>query len=104
MMLTSENGKLEKNNFSLSLEELKNKKKRDMNKLAYLIISFNQGLSSISELAVSYFFKDQLHLEPARLSQIMSFVAIPWMVKPIFGLITDLLPLCSYRRKVYIIL
>ena len=74
------------------------------NKFAYLIISFNQGLSSISELAVSYYFKDTLKIEPAKLSQIMSFIAIPWMIKPLFGLITDLLPICGYRRKIYIIL
>jgi folate/biopterin transporter len=81
-----------------------NSSKISRNKLAYLIIAFNQGLASISELAVSYFFKDALKIEPAKLSQIMSFISIPWMIKPIFGLITDLLPMCGYRRKVYIIL
>lgn len=77
--------------------------KKRRNRYAYYIISFNQGLGSISELAVSYFFKDQLMLEPAKLSQIMSIIAIPWMIKPLFGLITDLLPICGYRRKMYLI-
>jgi folate/biopterin transporter len=81
-----------------------NSSKISRNKLAYLIISFNQGLASISELAVSYYYKDTLKIEPARLSQLMSIIALPWMIKPIFGLITDLLPICGYRRKIYIIL
>jgi len=74
------------------------------NRIAYLLISFNQGLGSISELAVQYYFKDTLHLEPARLSQIYSFILIPWTIKPLFGMITDLFPIMGYRRKLYIIL
>ncbi len=74
------------------------------NRLSYLIISFNQGIGSISELAVQYYFKDELHIEPARLSQIFSLILIPWTIKPLFGIVTDLLPLFGYRRKVYIML
>lgn len=74
------------------------------NRLAYLIISFNQGIGSISELAVQYYFKDELHIEPARLSQIFSLIMIPWTIKPLFGMITDLFPIYGYRRKVYIML
>jgi len=74
------------------------------NRLAYLIISFNQGLGSISELAVQFYFKDDLHIEPARLSQIYSLILIPWTIKPLFGMITDLFPICGYRRKIYIML
>jgi folate/biopterin transporter len=74
------------------------------NRISYLLISFNQGLGSISELAVQYYFKDELHLEPARLSQIYSFILIPWTIKPLFGMITDLFPIMGYRRKLYTIL
>ena len=74
------------------------------NKMAYLIISFNQGIGSISDLAVQYYFKDDLKIEPARLSQIFSLILIPWTIKPIFGMITDLFPIFGYRRKNYIIL
>lgn len=74
------------------------------NRLAYLIISFNQGIGSISELAIQYYFKDELHIEPARLSQIFSLILIPWTIKPFFGIITDLFPICGYRRKIYMII
>jgi folate/biopterin transporter len=74
------------------------------NRISYFLISFNQGIGSISELAVQFYFKDELHLEPARLTQIYSFILIPWTIKPIFGMITDLFPINGYRRKIYIIL
>lgn len=72
------------------------------NKLAYLIISFVQGITTISDLAVQYFFKDVLLLQPAEMSRVMSILMIPWIIKPILGLITDLVPIFGYRRKVYI--
>jgi folate/biopterin transporter len=84
--------------------ESKMELKKRRNKFAYLIISFNQGIGSISELAVSYLFKDELKVEPARMTQLMSFIAIPWMIKPLFGMLTDLCPIFGYRRKYYIIL
>lgn len=80
------------------LEKVKNR-----NKMSYLIISITFGISSLSDLAVQFFLKDVINLGPAELAQIMSMVMIPWFLKPFFGLITDLLPVCGYRRKFYII-
>jgi folate/biopterin transporter len=77
---------------------------KKMNKLAYLLIAFHQGVSYISSLAVQYFFKDELKIEPSQLAQINSIIHIPWAIKPLLGLITDLLPIFGYRRKIYIML
>lgn len=77
---------------------------KSYNKFAYLLIAFHQGVSYISQLAVQYFFKDELKVEPHRLAQINSIIHIPWAIKPILGLTTDFLPIFGYRRKVYIIL
>ena len=83
--------------------ELK-KQKKTRNKTSYILIAFAAGLSSIAELAVQYFLKDELKLEPATMSQIYSIIYIPWMIKPLFGFITDLFPVFGYRRKIYIML
>jgi hypothetical protein len=74
------------------------------NKTAYMLIAFHQGLSYISQLAVQYFFKDELHIEPHQLAEINSIIHIPWAIKPILGLLTDFVPILGYRRKIYIIL
>ena len=73
------------------------------NKFSYLAISFNLGISSITSLATNYLFMNKFQAPPHILSYIQTFTAIPWYIKPIFGLITDLLPICGYRRKIYII-
>ena len=74
------------------------------NNIAYIIISFSQGINLIYTLAVQYLFKDQLLIEPAQMALITSFIMIPWMIKPILGLLTDLVPIFGYRRKVYLII
>ncbi len=81
-----------------------NKRKIFWNKLAYYLISFYAGISSITELAVSYYFKDNLLVGPAKVSQIMTAVALPWSLKPLLGLVTDCLPIFGYKRKFYILL
>lgn len=75
---------------------------KSFNKTAYLIIAFHHGLSYISQLAVQYFFKDQLKVEPGSLAKINSIIHIPWACKPLFGLVTDMVPLFGYRRKYYL--
>jgi len=49
-------------------------------------------------------FKDDFHIGPARMGMYMSYVTIPWVIKPIWGLLTDAKPLFGYRRKSYLIL
>ena len=79
-------------------------KKYNRNKYAYLLLSFNSGIATITELAVNYYFKDKLKINPAFLSQINAVIKIPFMIKPLFGLITDLFPIFGFRRKFYIII
>jgi len=73
------------------------------NMLSYFIISFVQGISSLADLAIQYFLKDYLMLEPYQMSRTLAFVMIPWIIKPVLGLLTDLVPIFGYRRKIYLI-
>lgn len=95
------NGDLNKSKELNSSKDLS--KKKTNNKICYLLISFHSGICTLSDLAVQYFFKDQLKLEPGYMSQILSICLIPWMIKPLFGIITDLFPIFGYRRKIYIL-
>lgn len=72
--------------------------------LAILLVYFVQGILGLARLAVSFFLKDDLGLSPAQVSALMGIVALPWMVKPLFGFVSDGLPLFGYRRRPYLIL
>lgn len=71
---------------------------------AILLVYFVQGILGLSRLAVSFFLKDDLALSPAQVSVFMGVAALPWMVKPLFGFISDGLPIFGYRRRPYLIL
>jgi folate/biopterin transporter len=72
--------------------------------MAILLVYFVQGILGLARLAVSFFLKDELGLTPAEVSALLGIVAIPWMVKPLFGFISDGLPILRYRRRPYLIL
>ncbi|NJN56983.1 MAG: folate/biopterin family MFS transporter [Leptolyngbyaceae cyanobacterium SL_5_9] len=72
--------------------------------IAILLVYFVQGILGLARLAVSFFLKDELGLSPAEVSALMGVAALPWIIKPLFGFISDGLPLFGYRRRPYLIL
>uniref|UniRef100_A0A0E0D852 Major facilitator superfamily (MFS) profile domain-containing protein n=1 Tax=Oryza meridionalis TaxID=40149 RepID=A0A0E0D852_9ORYZ len=62
------------------------------------------GILGLARLAVSFYLKDDLHLDPAETAVISGLSALPWLVKPLYGFISDSIPLFGYRRRSYLIL
>lgn len=71
--------------------------------LAYSAGSVGQSGGLIS-FPVSYFFKETVGLDAAQVTQYLAILALPWAIKPAFGLLSDLVPFYGYRRKSYLIL
>ncbi|KAK6929943.1 Biopterin transporter family [Dillenia turbinata] len=72
--------------------------------IAVAMVYFVQGVLGLSKLAVSFYLKDDLHLDPAETAVISGFSALPWLVKPLYGFISDSIPLFGYRRRSYLVL
>jgi folate/biopterin transporter len=71
---------------------------------AILMVYAVQGILGLAKLAVSFFLKDELGLSPASVAALMGIAALPWILKPIFGFVSDGLPIFGYRRRPYLIL
>jgi folate/biopterin transporter len=71
--------------------------------MAILCVYFVQGILGLARLAVSFFLKDDLGLSPAQVAALMGVAALPWTIKPVFGFLSDGLPLFGYRRRSYLI-
>jgi folate/biopterin transporter len=71
---------------------------------AILLVYFVQGILGLARLATSFFLKDELGLTPAEVAAMMGVVSLPWVMKPIFGFLSDSLPIFGYRRRSYLIL
>ncbi len=72
--------------------------------IAILVVYFVQGILGLARLAVSFFLKDDLALSPAQVGALTGVAALPWVIKPLFGFLSDGLPLFGYRRRPYLIL
>ena len=71
---------------------------------AILTVYFVQGILGLARLAVSFFLKDDLGLTPAEVAALTGISSLPWIIKPVFGFISDGLPILGYRRRPYLIL
>lgn len=72
--------------------------------IAIAMVYFVQGVLGLSRLAVNFYLKDDLHLDPAETAVISGFSSFPWLVKPLYGFISDTIPLFGYRRRSYLVL
>lgn len=72
--------------------------------LAIATIYFVEGALGLSRLAQTFYFKDQLHLGPAELSALSGLLVLPWTIKPLYGFLSDGVPLWGYKRRSYLIL
>jgi MFS family permease len=70
--------------------------------LAYFCQHFAQA-GFISQ-PLSLYFKEVLGYGPKDVTIFFSVLTIPWMIKPLYGLICDYLPLFGYRRKSYLLI
>ncbi len=71
---------------------------------AILLVYFVQGILGLARLAISFFLKDELGLSPAQMAAMLGIAALPWVIKPVFGFLSDSLPLFGYRRRSYLVL
>ena len=65
---------------------------------------FAHGIScGLAKQPFVYYFKS-LGMSADVVAAWLSLTAIPWMIKPLYGLLIDLVPLWGYRRKSYLLL
>ena len=69
-----------------------------------MTVYFVQGVLGLAALARTFLFKDQFGLGPAESAALLGVTSLPWVIKPLYGFLSDGLPLFGYRRKSYLIL
>ncbi|XP_019183352.1 PREDICTED: probable folate-biopterin transporter 4 [Ipomoea nil] len=68
------------------------------------LIYFTQGFRSFVWTAVSYQLKDELKLSPSASQFVSSIAFFPWSVKPLYGIVSDCIPIKGRKRIPYLIL
>ena len=57
----------------------------------------------LADLSISYLYKDDFHLTPAQVSICTGLTSLPWIIKPLWGVISDSYYFFGFRRKSYLI-
>ena len=72
--------------------------------LTLILVYLAQGLRYFGSLAITLYFKNSVGLNPAQLSMLDSLLVLAWYLKPIYGLLSDSIPICGYKRKSYMMI
>lgn len=68
---------------------------------------FCQGISQVACLInqpLRYYLRQGNGYDADRISHFIFICTIPWMIKPLYGLVSDFIPLLGYRRKTWLLL
>ena len=72
-------------------------------RLAFLfaVVYFAQGFWYLPNQTITIVLKEQLGLNAAQVATFFTWALIPWLLKPLYGLLSDFVPLFGYRRRSY---
>jgi predicted MFS family arabinose efflux permease len=71
--------------------------------LAYVAEGAGQTDGLISQ-PLNYYLKQVYHWTPVEITAYLTVLNLPWFIKPLYGAVSDFVPLFGYRRKAYLIL
>jgi len=72
--------------------------------LPVLLTYFAYGASGVTAIALTFFQKDTLGLQPADVARIAFWLGLPWSMKMVVGVASDHYPLLGERRRPYLLL
>ena len=71
--------------------------------LVYVVEGLGQTGGLIAQ-PLNYFLKEQYGWSPVQVTAYLTVLNFPWIIKPVYGLVSDFVPLFGYRRKAYLVL
>jgi MFS family permease len=68
------------------------------------VVYFSQGMYHVPDQMVTLTLKEGFGLSPSQVANFGWIILIPWVIKPVYGLLSDSVPLFGRRRKSYFLL
>jgi MFS family permease len=72
--------------------------------IVYAVEGIGQAKSGILWQPLSNWLKLSLHWDPVTISASLAILDLPWIIKPLWGAISDFVPLFGYRRRPYLVI
>jgi MFS family permease len=71
--------------------------------LVYVVEGLGQTGGLVAQ-PLNYFLKEQYGWTPVQVTAYLTVLNFPWIIKPVYGLVSDFIPLFGYRRKAYLVI
>ncbi|KAL0323964.1 UNVERIFIED_CONTAM: putative folate-biopterin transporter 2 [Sesamum calycinum] len=69
-----------------------------------IVYGMSQGLGgALARVGTEYYMKDVQKVQPSEAQVYSGITSIPWIVKPLWGLLTDVVPISGYQRRPYFV-
>jgi MFS family permease len=72
--------------------------------LIFAVVYFAQGMWYLPNLSLTFLLKETFHLSAGQTADFFAITIIPWLIKPVYGLLSDFVPLFGWRRRSYFLL
>ncbi|HTV46019.1 MAG TPA: MFS transporter [Stellaceae bacterium] len=72
--------------------------------LVYIVEGLGQAGAGLIAQPLNYFLKSALGWTPVQVAAWLTVLNLPWIIKPVYGIVSDFVPLFGYRRKAYLVL
>jgi predicted MFS family arabinose efflux permease len=75
--------------------------------LFFALVYVVEGMGQIGGLIaqpLNYYLKEVHGWTPFQITAYITLFNLPWIIKPLYGLVSDFIPLFGYRRKSYLVL
>ena len=72
--------------------------------LVYMTEGLGQAQVGLIAQPVNYYLKQVFGWTPVQITAYLTVLTLPWVIKPLYGMFSDFVPLFGYRRKAYLIL
>jgi MFS family permease len=71
--------------------------------LVYVVEGLGQTGGLIAQ-PLNYYLKQTFGWTPVQVSAYLTILNLPWIIKPVYGIVSDFLPLFGSRRKAYLVI
>jgi predicted MFS family arabinose efflux permease len=71
--------------------------------LVYVVEGIGQTGGLIAQ-PLNYYLKQTFGWTPVQVTAYLTILNLPWIIKPVYGVVSDFLPIFGYRRKAYLVL
>ena len=72
--------------------------------ILFAVVYFSQGMYHVADQTLTLTLKERLGMSAAQVGTFGTITLVPWVIKPLYGMISDGFPLFGRRRKSYFLI